>query len=358
MEPKIGRPAEAARFFFAPFWIARIFAANSPAMIACRRREAATVWGMEISKRGLAASLIANVIFGFIYMFSKLLEPLSGTEVFVWRVVFMWASMMLLAALTRNGRNCLNFLMRLKRDKALAGAYVVTAPIVAFEMWLFMWAPVNDYGMDCALGYFILPLFEIFLGKAVFKETLNKFTRAAVALAFAAVCWQIAGSRAISWVTFAVFLGYGAFFAIRRRFFIPNIEALALDMTLMLPFACATIAATPGLIDAPFASSYALTMFLLLGASSALAMQLVMVSSKLLPVTIFGLLSYVEPCILLIVALLFLGGSIAPREAVTYALIFGAIAMVALDGAAALLRMRKTAEIGARLRKRRAQGPN
>jgi chloramphenicol-sensitive protein RarD len=55
---------------------------------------------------------------------------------------------------------------------------------------------------------------------------------------------------------------------------------------------------------------------------------------------LFGLLSYVEPVLLVIVALL-LGESLAPGQWPTYALIFAAVLVLVLDGLRHWLRERR-----------------
>ena len=77
-----------------------------------------------------------------------------------------------------------------------------------------------------------------------------------------------------------------------------------------------------------------------LGIVSAVALSLYMAASGLLPMGLFGLLSYVEPILLVLVALL-LGESLAPGQWPLYALVFAAVALLVLDGARRLTRERR-----------------
>jgi chloramphenicol-sensitive protein RarD len=36
------------------------------------------------------------------------------------------------------------------------------------QLWLFMWAPINDHGLGVSLGYFLLPLTLVLTGRLVF----------------------------------------------------------------------------------------------------------------------------------------------------------------------------------------------
>jgi chloramphenicol-sensitive protein RarD len=66
------------------------------------------------------------------------------------------------------------------------------------------------------------------------------------------------------------------------------------------------------------------------------------VASRLLPLGLFGLLSYVEPVLLLGVALL-LGESIQAEEWLTYIPIWMAVAVLVLEGFRHLVRQRRRA---------------
>ena len=75
----------------------------------------------------------------------------------------------------------------------------------------------------------------------------------------------------------------------------------------------------------------------LAGILGALALVLYLAASWLLPMGLFGLLSYVEPVLLVVVALL-LGEGLAPGQWPTYALVFAAVVVLVLDGARQFVR--------------------
>ena len=75
-------------------------------------------------------------------------------------------------------------------------------------------------------------------------------------------------------------------------------------------------------------------------ASSAPWRWCYILASRLLPFSLFGLLSYVEPVLLVIVALL-LGESIGQSEWPTYLAIWLAVLLLAAEGAQHLLRRQR-----------------
>ena len=81
-----------------------------------------------------------------------------------------------------------------------------------------------------------------------------------------------------------------------------------------------------------------------LGLLSALAFGAMMAASRLLPLGLFGILSYVEPVLLFGVAVLFLGETFAPQQLWTYLPIWLAVLLIGWDSAR-LLR-KQTQQLG------------
>ena len=71
----------------------------------------------------------------------------------------------------------------------------------------------------------------------------------------------------------------------------------------------------------------------MLGLISALAFAAMMASSRLLPMGLFGILSYVEPMLLFLLAVLFLGEAFQPQQLWTYGPIWLAILLTGWDSA-------------------------
>jgi chloramphenicol-sensitive protein RarD len=78
-----------------------------------------------------------------------------------------------------------------------------------------------------------------------------------------------------------------------------------------------------------------------LGLLGALAFAAMMASSRLLPLGLFGILSYVEPVLLFLVALLFLGESFNAQQWLTYLPIWLAVLLVGWDSARLLIKQRR-----------------
>lgn len=46
---------------------------------------------------------------------------------------------------------------------------ILPTPILASQLWLFVWSPVNGEGINVAMGYFLFPLAMMLVGRIWFK---------------------------------------------------------------------------------------------------------------------------------------------------------------------------------------------
>ena len=131
---------------------------------------------------GVVFAVLSNVLFGVLYAYSSFLAPLSGTQVFIWRMLAMWVA--LFGYLLISGRLGFHIdkLRALRTVKQWAWLLLPT-PIFLSQFWLFMWAPVNGQGVQTAMGYFLFPLMMVVFGCVLFGEKLSRLQWLAVAFA-------------------------------------------------------------------------------------------------------------------------------------------------------------------------------
>lgn len=290
--------------------------------------------------KGIVASVLASVLFGAIYYLSPFLAPLDGEQIFGWRVLLTLPFTTALVLWRGEWPQVQGLWQRVRRQPLLAPVLLASAAMLGVQLWLFMWAPLHGRALPVSLGYFLLPLVMVLVGRVVYRERLSPTHKLATALAAAGVAFELVRAGGVSWETGLVALGYPVYFALRRHLHTEQLGGHWLDMALLLPAAAWFIVREPTSL-ALVSSHPKLWLFLpVLGIVSAVALALYMAASRLLPMGVFGLLTYVEPVLLVLVALL-LGESLAPGQGPLYALVFAAVALLVLDGIVRLARERK-----------------
>ena len=279
---------------------------------------------------GIALSVLASLLFGGLYYYAVVLHPLQGPAIFGWRIVLGFPLITLGIMLAARWPLVRSLLQRMAREPKLLAGLVVTAHLMAMQMVLFMWAPLNGHGLPTTLGYFLMPLAMVLVGKVVYHEELSRLQWLAVLLAAVGVGHALVRGGDLSWSTAVVVIGYPVYFMVRRALGVPALASFWVETLCMLPLAVWLLA------DQPIAQQLAERPMLwallpLLGLMSALAVGSYLAASTRLPMGLFGLLGYVEPALLFIVSLL-IGEHFSSSALFTYGPIALALLALGLDG--------------------------
>eukprot|EP01030_Chromulinospumella_sphaerica_P004658 gene4658-4560_t len=274
------------------------------------------------------------------YYFTSLLAPLSGLEIFGWRMLLTVPCMTVFMVVSGEWRQVWQLLRLLAGKPRLIGGIVLSSVLLGVQLWLFMWAPLNGRSLDVSLGYFLLPLTMVLTGRLVYGEKLSRLQLIAVVFAAIGVLNELYQVGGFSWATLLVIIGYPIYFVLRKRLGTDQLGGLWLDMALMLPVALWFVQSGEQGFAVLDAHKGLYGLIPMLGLISASALVCYIIASRLLAFSLFGLLSYVEPVLLLGVALL-LGESIGPGEWLTYIPIWLAVMVLVFEGFKHLVRQRR-----------------
>src|SRR5690606_10323636 len=204
---------------------------------------------------GVASSLAASVLFATLYYYTTLLEPLTGQQIYGWRILLTAPCLAVLLLGFGRWGEVRQILARLRKEPRLWLALPVSSALVGLQLWLFMWAPINGHGLNVSLGYFLLPLTLVLTGWLVFGEAISRLQRLACLLAAVGVANEVLLAASLSWPVLAVALGYPCYFILRRRMNTASLGGLWLDLVISLPvaatFALADGATLQHVIDSP-----------------------------------------------------------------------------------------------------------
>jgi chloramphenicol-sensitive protein RarD len=281
--------------------------------------------------KGVLLSILASVLFGGLYFYTTQLDPLSGEEIYGWRMLLTLPVMSLFLFWSGDWDLVRSIAARLNKDRKLWVALPVSSLLLGIQLWLFLWAPLHGHAMNVSLGYFMMPLVMVLIGRFYYKDTLSHWQKGAVLLAFLGVVHAVFQAGGFAWTSLLVCLGYPYYFVLRTQLKTDHMGGLWVDMLLMLPVAIYFAVAGQG-FDAMLGMNSSLPLLIvLLGVLSASALVAYILSSKLLPFSLFGLLGYVEPVLLVLVAFL-IGENIAEKEWPTYIAIWLALALLVMEG--------------------------
>lgn len=281
--------------------------------------------------KGILCSVSASVLFGTLYYYVSLLKPMNGWEVLGWRVLLTLPMVTVFIIGSKEWDKVRAVWLRVKMQPVFFLALIFNSALMGVQFWLFMWAPMNGRALSVSLGYFLLPLALVCLGRFVYGEKLSVWKKAASICAALGVANEIYYVGYIAWETLVVALGYTLYFYLRRRFELNHIGGLWYDIALMLPASLWFI--SQGDLSWEILASYPSFYYLIpgLGVLGTVSWLCYVLASRLLPFSLFGLLGYLEPVLLVCVSLM-LGESINVQELPTYVLIWIAILLLVIEG--------------------------
>ena len=161
---------------------------------------------------GVALSIVSSCLFAILYYYATLLAPLSGKEIFGWRMLLMLPCITAFLVLSGEWRHVNAVWQCLRRKPQMLVSLFLSSFLLGMQQWLFMWAPLNGHGLDVSLGYFLLPLVMLLVGRILYGDRLTSTQKiAALCDAIGAVneLYQVGH---LSWSTLLVAFGFPLYF--------------------------------------------------------------------------------------------------------------------------------------------------
>ncbi|GAB4009759.1 MAG: EamA family transporter RarD [Bdellovibrio sp.] len=132
---------------------------------------------------GFYLALCAYAFWGLIPLYWKQLPPIGAFETLTMRI--LWGLPFVLLWVLGSGK--WSELKNIFRSRKALGWLLITTLLISINWYTFVWAVFNNHLIESAMGYYINPLFNVFLGTVLLKEKLRNRQWIAVALACAGV---------------------------------------------------------------------------------------------------------------------------------------------------------------------------
>lgn len=273
--------------------------------------------------RGFALALGAYLLWGFLPIYMKALSHIPAPEVVAHRV--LWSVPVAGLVLWRLGRTA-DLAAALGSPRAL-GMAAVTASLISANWAIYIWAIASDKAVETALGYYINPLVNVLLGAVLLGEKLNRAQIAAVALATLAVVVLTVEAGSVPWVSLALAFSFGFYGFFRKTLPIGPSQGFMLEVLILL--VPALIYVGYGFVSgtshfwAGDTRDTALLMFA--GPMTAVPLLLYGFGAKLLRYSTMGLMQYVVPTIIFLIAVFVFREPFSHVQAVAFGIIWVAL---------------------------------
>ena len=273
--------------------------------------------------KGFAFAIVAYLLWGFLPIYMKALSHVPAAEVVAHRV--LWSvpvAMIVLVALRRTSdlKNAL-------RSKRVMGMALLTATLISVNWLTYVYAIVTDRALDAALGYYINPLFSVFLGFALLGEKLTQLQWIAIFLTVFAVAILTYEVGSVPWLSLILPISWGFYALFKRSLPIGPNQGFLLEVLLLCPLAIVYLAYLSSTGDNHFMSINISTTLLLVGCGLVTAIPLIVYANgaKLLKLSTIAMLQYIAPTLIFLVAVFVFGEEFGWAKKVAFPLIWVAL---------------------------------
>ena len=277
------------------------------------------------TSRGFAFALSAYLLWGFLPFFMKALSHIPPSEVIAHRVV--WSVPIAVLVLALRGELAGLWPM-LKQPRVLAmGA--ATAALISVNWGIYVWAIGAGHALDAALGYYINPLFSIFLGAVLLKEKLSPRQMVAIGLAAVAVALLTFEAGKLPLVALGLTVTWGFYAYLKRRLPLGANQGFMLEILIMTPFALGYMIWMGTQGSGHFGAGPLADTVLLLacGLVTAVPLMLYANGAKGLRLSTIGILQYIAPTMILIIAIVAFKEPFGSAQMLAFPMIWAALAL-------------------------------
>lgn len=276
----------------------------------------------EDSPKGLALAIAAYLMWGFLPLYMKALAAVPVLEVLAHRVV--WSVPVAGAVLIWLGRTA--DLRTALRSPRMIGMAALTAGLISVNWAIYVWSIQSGQALEAALGYYINPLFSIFLGAVLLGERMTRAQVAAIALAAAAVAVLTWEAGRVPLVALGLTMSWGFYAYLKKRLPLGPNQGFMLEVLILSPLALGFLFWTGAQGALVFGADAGLTGLLLLaGAVTAVPLMVYANGAKLLRLSTIGILQYIAPTMIFLTAVFVFGEEFGTARAVAFPMIWAAL---------------------------------
>ena len=275
------------------------------------------------SARGLAFALAAYFLWGLLPVYMKALDHVSPAEVIAHRVI--WSVPVAGVVLWLTGRT--HDLRVALTSPNMLGMAVVTAALISVNWGIYVWSIASGHALDAALGYYINPLFSVFLGGVLLGERLSPAQVVAICLAAAAVVILTWEAGQLPFAAVALTLTWGAYAFFKKWLPIGPNQGFMLEVMLLLPLALGYVAYLVATGENHLMAGNPTDTWLVLGCGVVTAVPLMCYANgaKLLRLSTIGILQYIAPTMIFLTAVFVFGEEFGRARMIAFPMIWLAL---------------------------------
>lgn len=271
---------------------------------------------MKTNRLGVAYGVGAYVIWGSLPIYWRWLDRATAYEILANRGI--WSLMVCLIFLAFQKQ--LQSTFKLIRNVKTFFILLTSSFLLTLNWGIYIWAVSVDRVVEASLGYYMTPLVVVCFGVLVLKEKLRFVQKLSLSFAGVGVSILTIAFGQLPLVAFGLALSWGTYSLIKKRLDAGSLETLSIEMIFALIPSATYMFYLMSKNEAQYGSELWFSLILMTsGLVTVIPLLMFNSAATSLPLTITGLLGYINPTIM------FLVGFIVFHEPLTFSKIFGFI---------------------------------
>jgi chloramphenicol-sensitive protein RarD len=271
---------------------------------------------LKTDRLGIAYGVGAYVIWGSLPIYWRWLDRASAYEVLANRGIWSLVVCLIFLACQKQLRST----FKLIRNVNTFFTLLLSSFLLTFNWGIYIWAVSVDRVVEASLGYYMTPLVVVCFGVLVLKEKLRLAQKLSLSFAGVGVSILTIAFGQLPLVAFGLALSWGTYSLIKKRLDAGSLETLSIEMVFALIPSAIYMFYLVSKNEAQYGSDLWFSLILMTsGLVTVIPLLMFNSAATSLPLTITGLLGYINPTIM------FLVGFIVFHEPLTFSKIFGFI---------------------------------
>ena len=269
---------------------------------------------MKTNRLGVAYGVGAYVIWGSLPIYWRWLDRASAYEIMANRGIWSLVVCLIFLAFQKQLRSTFKLIKNVKTFFIL----LTSSFLLTLNWGIYIWAVSVDRVVEASLGYYMTPLVVVCFGVLVLKEKLRFAQKLSLSFAGVGVSILTLAFGQLPLVAFGLALSWGTYSLIKKRLDAGSLETLSIEMVFALIPSATYMFYLMSKNEAQYGSELWFSLILMTsGLVTVIPLLMFNSAATSLPLTITGLLGYINPTIM------FLVGFIVFHEPLTFSKIFG-----------------------------------
>lgn len=283
------------------------------------------------SRDGFLAAAAAYGLWGLLPAYFVALDPSGPLEILAFRIVLSLVFCALILAIMRRLRRTVGLL----RDTGIVRLSALAALLIFINWSVYVYASLNQFIVEAALGYFINPLVTVALGVFVLKEKLRPLQWGALGLAVVAVGVLAVGYGSIPVISLTLAFSFGFYGFVKNRMgpSVKSLDSLTLETLWLTPIALGLliwVQVSDGLTIGTLGLGHT-TLLLMAGAVTSVPLLFFGAAARRLPLSVIGLMQYLAPVMQFTFGVAIMGEPMPLERWIGFSLVWIALVILSID---------------------------